>query len=190
MGTSHHRSLRNQPPLLQPHTGCFCSAFYEDKAECVDGLPVSSNWAEENSKCFPSYTLIGLTMNHLLLCSTVGALVASYWIHWPVWPLLSRVLCPQGTEASPHVVAIRELGHCHSVLGFPADSKRGAFCEQLIVTIRFDGRNSSCSRLWARLSVRTVRAAQTCKSSPQALSAAHTHPLQGQASLSQRRLPL
>jgi hypothetical protein len=39
------------------------------------------------------------------------------------------------------VVAVRELGHGHSVLGFPTDDQRGAIRERLIVAIRFDGRN-------------------------------------------------
>jgi hypothetical protein len=128
---------RNAQPLLQPNTGRFCSSFYEDEAECVDSL--GADWSGDNNWCFPPYKLIGLTIHHLRRCRAVGTLVVPYWAHGPFWPLLY----PQGAGRTPsaHVVAIRELGHGHAVLGFPTDDHRGTICERLIVAIRFDGRN-------------------------------------------------
>jgi hypothetical protein len=134
---------RNAQPLLQPNTGRFCSSFYEDEAECMDSL--GADWSGDNNWCFPPYKLIGLTIHHLRCCCVVGTLVVPYWAHGPFWPLLY----PQGVGGTPsaHVVAIRELGHGHAVLGFPTNDHRGTICERLIVAIRFDGRNYRCSWL-------------------------------------------
>jgi hypothetical protein len=128
---------RNAQPLLHPNRGRFCSAFFEDEAECINSLEF--NWAGENNWCFPPYRMVGQTIQHLKRCRAVGTIVVPFWVHGPFWPLLY----PHGAGAtpSPCVLAVRELGHGCDVLGFPSDGQRGSICERLIVAIRFDGRN-------------------------------------------------
>ncbi len=100
---------------------------------------LSADWAGENNWCFPPYRLIGLTIIQLQRCHAVSTIVGP--LLDPL-PFLATPLPQRGQgNPSPHVVAICELGHGHSVLGFPTDSQCGAISERLIVAIRFESRN-------------------------------------------------
>ena len=92
--------------LRAPHTGRFCSYYYDADAIAVDAFTVS--WTDDVNWCFPPARLALRTLRELLRARAPGTLVIADDPDGPVWP----VVFPRGRDSRPadFVRDVRRLG--------------------------------------------------------------------------------
>jgi hypothetical protein len=122
-------------PLRAPHTGRFCSWFYDPAAVCTDAFTVS--WEADVNWVFPPARLALRAAQHLVASGAPGTLVVAKRRDLTVWPFLF----PNGARQrhAPFVSEIRPLGRGHQILTRLDDAASWiADTEWLAVRVRGD----------------------------------------------------
>ena len=105
-------SAESLQPLQPPHTGRFCSWFYDPTAVCTDAFTVS--WAGDTNWIFPPARLALRAAQHLLASGAPGTIIVAKRRDLPIWPFLF----PNGAKErhAPFVAEIRDLGLGRQIL--------------------------------------------------------------------------
>ncbi len=126
----------NVQPLAAPHTGRFCSHYYDPDALWVDAL--SLPWEERDVHwAFPPPHLLTRVIGHFRACGARGTLIVPDQPGAPWWPALRA-----GHGWARLVRECRPLGPAQAVLRGLSHRNADVFDGRSVLALRIDGRRS------------------------------------------------